>query len=328
MYHQLPQRSPSPSSRRTWCRWMTCGGFSADCPWTRWLPAFEFSTMPWFALHPCVSGDPQGLWVWCLLFFTSVSSSVSLSRLICLPTVYLIRHVARTSPSPLPPPPPLSLYQSLCPEGQNENVLIWAHFRTNSACTATIRLWKWNSWTSPTSLERHDTLHSSVLPMCPCCWQISVQLFALAFLTIWHRYPSVHKEKLEDRRCGSVHAFSRCCSSSSRSSSSPAHFLCPLPPCPSQSLLWQLLFLISSEALLLPLLSFLPVAPFPPHFHLCTRQNEAHLCLPSRCVLCLIVLKRQCVFVSASVHVWKMPFKVPCATASFLWSRNASMAVC
>lgn len=49
--------------------------------------------------------------------------------------------------------------------------------------------------------------------------------------------------------------------------------------------------------------SCLPVAPFPPHFHLCTRQNEAHLCLPSRCVLYLIVLKRQCVFVSASVHV-------------------------
>lgn len=106
MYHQLPQGSPSPSSRRTWCRWMTCGGFSADCRWTRWLPAFEFPTMPWFALHPCVSGDPQGLWVWCLLLFTSVSSSVSLSRLICLPTVYLIRHVARTSPSPLPPPTP------------------------------------------------------------------------------------------------------------------------------------------------------------------------------------------------------------------------------
>lgn len=46
-------------------------------------------------------------------------------------------------PEPLPhlslPPPPLSLYQSLCPEGQHENVLIWVHFRTNSPCTATIK---------------------------------------------------------------------------------------------------------------------------------------------------------------------------------------------
>lgn len=88
-----------------------------DVRWNQWTMnpltlTFEFSTMPSFALHPCLSRDPQGLWVWCLPFLTSVSSSVSLSHLICLPTVYLVRHVVRTSTSSLFPSP-LSLLISI-----------------------------------------------------------------------------------------------------------------------------------------------------------------------------------------------------------------------